>query len=203
MDRFILGFDRALRTLSGTVRARRTYPAVSDHTELGDGRRLSVALMRVNHSGEVCAQALYQAQALLAKDRGVHAALVRSADEECDHLDWTARRVTELGGRTSALDPLWFAGAFLIGGLSATFGDRVSLGFLRETERQVVAHLEGHLGRLPSNDPRSREIVSQMRDDEAAHAMTAEEMGAAELPSPLPGLMRFAAKVMTSVAYVV
>lgn len=202
MDRFILGFDRALRTLSGTVRARRPYPAVAAQTELADARRLSIALMRVNHSGEVCAQALYQAQALLARGRSVQTALARSADEECDHLDWTARRLAELGGRASALDPLWFAGAFLIGGLSAALGDRVSLGFLRETERQVVAHLEHHLDRLPAIDRRSREIVLQMRDDEAAHAATAEALGAVELPSPLPGLMRAAAQVMTTVAHV-
>lgn len=203
MDFFILGFDRALRTLAGAVRAQRPYPAVSAQTELGDARPLSCALMRVNHSGEVCAQALYQAQALLARSAGVRTALARCADEECDHLDWTARRMAELGGRASALDPLWYAGAFLVGGLSAMLGDRVSLGFLCETERQVVAHLNGHLDRLPTSDLRSREVVRQMRDDEAVHAATAEAIGAMELPSPLRGLMHAAAKVMTTVAHVV
>jgi 3-demethoxyubiquinol 3-hydroxylase len=203
MDRLILGFDRALRTLGGVMVAQREYPATSEDCLPAGQQRLSAALMRVNHSGEVCAQALYQGQALLARDQVSRGVLERAAAEEADHLDWTARRLVELGGRKSLLDPFWYAGAFSIGAAAAMIGDRVSLGFLSETERQVVVHLEGHLERLPVGDQRSRQIVVQMRDDEAAHADLADSLGAVALPMPVPLMMRAAAGVMTAVAYFV
>lgn len=203
IDRLIAGFDRALRTVSGVHRAARRSPA--DAVETGDlppaDRERSAALMRVNHAGEVCAQALYQAQALTADDSRTASALSRAANEEEDHLAWCATRISELGGRTSALAPVWYAGSFAIGALAGLSGDRWSLAFLAETERQVEAHLEGHLARLPEADRASREIVRVMRDDEASHRDTALRLGAAEMPAPLRGAMRLTARVLTSVAY--
>ena len=164
-------------------------------------RDTSVRLMRVNHAGEVCAQALYQGQALTARASTIRAKLERAAREENDHLAWTAERVHELGGRTSLLDPLWYTGSLAIGAAAGLAGDRWSLGFLAETERQVVEHLEGHLRRLPPEDARSRAIVEQMRDDEGRHATTALEAGARELPRPVKALMRLTARFMTATAY--
>jgi ubiquinone biosynthesis monooxygenase Coq7 len=157
--------------------------------------------MRVNHVGEVCAQALYAAQSAFAKTPLTREQFKQAGQEEIDHLAWTADRLNELGSRTSLLNPLWYAGSFALGALAAKLGDPVSLGFVVETERQVEAHLYSHLDELPENDLRSRAIVTQMRDDEAAHAQAAAGLGAAELPQPMKQLMRAMAKVMTTTAY--
>jgi ubiquinone biosynthesis monooxygenase Coq7 len=157
--------------------------------------------MRVNHVGEICAQALYQGQALAARNGDVKAALERAAREEQDHLAWSIERVRELGGRPSVLNPLWYAGSFAIGALAGALGDRWSLAFLAETERQVEQHLTGHLGELPASDVRTRAVVEAMRADEARHGTTALDLGAAELPEAVRHAMRLASKVMTTVAY--
>jgi ubiquinone biosynthesis monooxygenase Coq7 len=157
--------------------------------------------MRVNHVGEVCAQALYQGQALTARDPHARAALERAAREEEDHLAWSAERIRELDGRTSLLSPLWYAGAFAIGTVAGAVGDRWNLGFLAETERQVEQHLAGHLEKLPDQDQRTRALVEAMRADEARHRDTALRLGAAELPGPVKLAMRLASRVMTTVAY--
>lgn len=166
-----------------------------------DERSLSGALLRVDHVGEVCAQALYQAQALTARDPRLRAQMQRAAEEEVDHLAWTERRLEQLGARTSLLNPLWYAGAFGIGLVAGWAGDRWSLGFVVETERQVEQHLAGHLDRLPVNDASSRAIVEQMKRDEAEHAAAAERSGAAPLPGPVRLAMRLAARVMTQTAH--
>lgn len=159
------------------------------------------ALMRINHVGEICAQALYQGQAITARTDHAREALERAADEETEHLAWTLQRIEELGGRPSLLNPLWYGGALSIGVLAGLAGDRWSLGFVAETERQVEAHLEGHLRQAPANDLRSREILAQMSEDERGHADMARDMGGAELPLPVKGVMRLAARVMTTLAY--
>jgi ubiquinone biosynthesis monooxygenase Coq7 len=164
-------------------------------------RRLSASLMRVNHSGEICAQALYQGQALTARNPRAKAALEQAAREETEHLAWTEGRIEELGGRKSLLNPVWYAGSFALGALAGLAGDRWNLGFLAETERQVVTHLEGHLGRLPEEDARSRAIVEKMKEDEARHATSAVGHGAAELPEPAKAAMRLSSKVMTETAF--
>jgi len=203
-DRFLVSLDNALRTVSGAVHAARPNPAgrLADE-ELGAGeRQLSGALMRVNHVGEVCAQALYQAQALTARSDELRREMDRAAREETDHLAWTQTRLDELGARRSLLNPLWYAGAFGIGLLAGKLGgDRLSLGFVVETERQVEAHLASHMERLPAGDHASRAIVAQMRDDEARHADEALAAGAMGLPGPVRQLMRAAAKVMTATAH--
>jgi ubiquinone biosynthesis monooxygenase Coq7 len=203
LDAWLSAAERALRTLAGASVAARPSPAANlPPAPLDDSeRRLSGALMRVNHVGEVCAQALYRAQSLVTSDAALRERFVEAAREETDHLAWTQRRLDELGGRPSLLNPLWYAGAFGIGLLAGRFSDRVSLGFVVETERQVEQHLDRHLQRLPANDGASRAIVSGMKDDEARHAMQAEQAGAAKLPAPLRGAMRLAAKVMTTVAH--
>lgn len=174
----------------------------ADATHLGAQERSHAgALMRVNHVGEVCAQALYTAQALATRNPGLRAQLERAAREETDHLAWTRSRLDELGARPSLLNPLWYAGAFGLGLLAGRLGDPVSLGFVLETERQVEAHLQGHLEQLPAGDHASRAIVAQMKDDEAAHAQQALTAGAAELPAPVKAAMRAAAKVMTTTAH--
>ena len=205
MDRLISEFDRALRAIVGVANAARESPARErPEAELDPAERAhAAALMRVNHVGEVCAQALYQGQALTARDAHAKAALEQAAHEEEDHLAWSAERIRELGGRPSLLNPLWYAGAFGIGLLAARAGDVRSLGFLIETERQVERHLEGHLERLPERDHDSRAIVAQMKDDEAAHAMAAEQAGGTRLPAPYRWAMRVAAKVMTTTAHYV
>lgn len=204
-DALIAQADLALRTLSGGSRAGRPQPrpaGLGDDAPLAaELRSESGALMRVNHVGEVCAQALYAAQALVARDDTVRAQMLAAGREETDHLAWTAQRLAELGDRPSLLNPLWYAGAFTIGLVAGAAGDRVSLGFLAETERQVEAHLAGHLARLPREDTASRAIVAQMRDDEARHAHEAEAAGALRLPLPVRWLMRAAAKVMTTTAH--
>jgi ubiquinone biosynthesis monooxygenase Coq7 len=203
MDRFIGAADSALRTLFSKPRASRPCPVVpADETRLaGAESRSAAALMRVNHVGEVCAQALYTAQALATRDPVLRKHFERAAAEETDHLAWTAERLTELGDRPSLLNPLWYAGAFGLGLLAGRMGDRLSLGFVAETERQVEAHLQSHLDRLPVNDHASRAIVAQMKEDEATHAAQALQAGAAELPAPAKALMRAAAKVMTTTAH--
>ena len=203
MDRLIGQFDRALRAVAGVVSATRPSPAEgSPEVELDEGeRRHAASLMRVNHVGEICAQALYQAQAMTARGSAAKAALERAAREEEDHLAWSLERIRELGGRPSLLNPLWYAGSFAIGALAGALGERWNLGFLAETERQVEQHLTGHLERLPAADQRTRAIVEGMRTDEARHGRTAVEMGAGELPEAAKAAMRLASRVMTTVAY--
>ena len=203
IDRLIVSFDRGLRTLFTPMTSAREVPGrdVPEPDMNGEQRAHAAALMRVNHTGEICAQALYSGQALTARDAGAQDALERSAQEELEHLAWTESRIAELGGRTSALNPLFYAGSFAIGALAGFAGDRWNLGFLAETERQVVAHLEGHLETLPAEDRKSRAIVAKMREDEARHASTALRHGAAELPPPVRSLMRLASAVMTRTSY--
>lgn len=202
-DDLISGFDRALRTLTGTASSQRKYPA-DDRREVElspDERRHAAGLMRVNHTGEVCAQALYSAQALGARDPEVRRRFALAAREEEDHLAWTQQRLAELDARTSYANPLWYAGSFAIGLASSLGGDRTNLGFVVETERQVEEHLTEHMARLPEADARSRAIVAAMRDDEARHGASARDAGASELPLPLRALMRATAKLMTITAY--
>src|SRR5262245_36579330 len=202
-DKVIIGFDRALRTIFGPARSLRPVPGEKlPESELDPGQTTqAAALMRVNHAGEVCAQALYQGQALTARNPQAKAALVRSAEEEIEHLAWTDQRIAELGGRRSLLNPLWYAGSYLIGAASGLAGDRWNLGFLAETERQVVVHLDGHLDRLSHQDAKSRAIIIAMKRDEAKHATSALRSGAAELPLPFRAAMRVASRVMTTTAY--
>ncbi|TXI45238.1 MAG: 2-polyprenyl-3-methyl-6-methoxy-1,4-benzoquinone monooxygenase [Lysobacter sp.] len=203
IDQLIIGFDKALRTVFANAHTVRPVPGESQpEAELSDEeKRLAAGLMRVNHCGEICAQALYQGQALMSKDEGIKRALEGAAHEETEHLAWTERRIAELGGRKSLLNPLWYGGSLAIGVLVARFGDGVNLGFLAETERQVEAHLKSHLERLPAHDLRSREIVEQMKVDEVAHAETALNLGAIELPAPVKAAMKATSKIMTGVAY--
>ena len=204
-ERWLSAADSSLRTLFAAPQASRPSPSAgaAPATTLTEAeRRLSGALMRVNHVGEVCAQALYTAQALGTPDPVLRRHLDAAAREETDHLAWTKERLDELGDRVSWLNPLWYAGAFGIGLLAGRLGgDALSLGFVVETERQVEAHLASHMERLPSGDTRSRAIVEQMKEDEARHADDALHAGAAPLPAPVRGLMRLAAKVMTTTAH--
>jgi ubiquinone biosynthesis monooxygenase Coq7 len=203
LDHFIIEFDKALRTVFASARSIRPNPADGiEESALSDGDKAhAAALMRVNHCGEICAQALYQGQAIMSRDRDVRKSLARAADEETEHLAWTETRIAELGGRKSMLNPLWYGGSLTIGMVAGVFGDRWNLGFLAETERQVENHLAGHLDRLPEDDRRSRAVVEQMKTDEMAHANTAVALGALELPTPVKGVMRAASKVMTTLAY--
>jgi ubiquinone biosynthesis monooxygenase Coq7 len=205
MDTFIREFDMALRAISGATRSGRSNPAdrlAPDDGQLSaDERRHVAGLMRINHVGEVCAQALYQAQKLTARNGDVRAQMDAAAREEEDHLAWCAERLRELDSRPSLLNPLWYAGAFAIGFLAGRAGDRVSLGFVAETEHQVEQHLSGHLERLPDADGRSRVILEQMRDDEIRHGDAARAAGGLPLPAPVRALMRGASRVMTSAAY--
>lgn len=204
LDTWITAADAFLRTVSGGAQARRPSPArglTNDPPLTPEAQRLSSALMRVDHVGEVCAQALYEAQALGARDPAQRDRLRQAAQEETDHLAWTAHRLEELGAHRSWLNPLWYAGAFALGSLAARAGDRWSLGFVIETERQVEAHLADHLNRLPEQDLASRAIVTQMKDDEARHADAATEAGGHPLPWPVRQAMRAAAKVMTTTAH--
>ena len=204
LNALILAADSALRTLWAEPRASRPTPqAATAELVMSDAeRREAAALMRVNHVGEVCAQALYTAQALATQNNALRQHLTAACDEETDHLAWCEQRLQALGGRPSLLNPLWYAGSFAIGYAAAKLGgDRMSLGFVVETERQVEAHLESHLGLLPANDGPSRAIVAQMKADEAQHAKEAQAAGAAELPAPFKALMQVAAKVMTTVAH--
>ena len=203
LDLALNAADGALRTLFAKPRASRTCPTVpSEATDLSrEEKDLSGALMRVNHVGEVCAQALYAAQALGTRDPVLRQHFIKASQEEGDHLAWTHDRLDELGARPSLLNPLWYAGAFGLGLVASRLGDPLSLGFVVETERQVEAHLASHLERLPEGDHESRAIVAQMKDDEAEHALAAENAGARQLPAPVKLLMRSAAKVMTTVAH--
>lgn len=203
IDRLLMSIDTGLRTAFADHTASRPCPqAAVEDGELSDAdKRLSAALMRVNHVGEVCAQALYASQAWGTQDPALKAQFDEAAREETDHLAWTEQRLRELGSRTSLLNPLWYAGAFGIGLLAAKAGDKVSLGFVVETERQVEDHLNSHMDQLPAADQSSRAIVKQMRDDEVAHANAALKAGGVPLPAPVKGLMRLAAKVMTTTAH--
>ncbi|WP_374429654.1 2-polyprenyl-3-methyl-6-methoxy-1,4-benzoquinone monooxygenase [Ideonella dechloratans] len=203
IDDWISAADNMLRTVSGGSQARRANPArgLSATPLTAEAQRVSGALMRVNHVGEVCAQALYEAQALGTRNAGQRNHLRQAAQDEVDHLAWTARRLDELGAHRSWLNPLWYAGAFALGSLAARAGDRWSLGFVIETERQVEAHLAEHLSRLPEEDTASRAIVAQMKDDEVRHAEAAQAAGGHELPWPVRQAMRLAAKIMTSTAH--
>ena len=203
IDRLIIEFDKALRTLAVTPVSARPLPGGTlAEAELSQAeKRHAAGLMRVNHCGEVCAQALYQGQALSCDDAVVTRALAQAAREETEHLAWTSQRVGELGGRLSLLNPLWYAGALALGYTAGRFGTRWNLGFLAETERQVEAHLEGHLERLAPQDAKTRAIVMQMQQDESAHARSAYALGAAELPEPVKRAMRASARVMTQLSY--
>jgi ubiquinone biosynthesis monooxygenase Coq7 len=206
LDRLLTPADQTLRTLFASHVAARPNPADNQPQtpEIDDNpatRRHVAALMRINHSGEVAAQALYQGQAFVSKADATRASLMEAAREETDHLAWCAERIRELGGRTSVLNPLWYAGSFTIGALAGLAGDKVSLGFVAETERQVVEHLDGHLQRLPAEDTRTRAIIQQMSADEERHGRNAELAGAAQLPRPIRALMKLTAKVMTRTAY--
>jgi len=203
IDDLIVGFDRALRTLAAGSTSVRPYPAEhAESTNLAEADKAHAAgLMRVNHSGEICAQALYSGQAMTSSNDRLKKELDRAAREETEHLAWTERRLQELGARTSLLNPLWYAGSFAMGAVAGLAGDRWNLGFLSETERQVEQHLSGHLETLPAADGRSRAIVSQMRIDEGGHAQMAEDNGAARLPLPIRAAMRMTASVMTKAAY--
>ena len=203
IDQLITGFDRALRTLSGMASAARPNPAgaITGSDLTPEERRHAAGLMRVNHTGEVCAQALYHAQALVARDPEVKECFAAAAREEEDHLAWTRERLSELGDRTSLANPLWYAGSFAIGLAAGLAGDRSNLGFVVETERQVEEHLSSHIDRLPAGDSRSRAIVAAMRDDEIRHGMAASVAGAHTLPLPVRALMRATAKLMTLTAY--
>ncbi len=208
VDELLSSANRALAVLHGDAPASvRDYPAddaarAASETSLSDAERNeAAALMRVNHVGEVCAQALYDAQAIGTRDPHLRDVFRKAANEEIDHLAWTRKRIAELGGRPSLLNPLWHAGAFTIGLVASAFGDRVSLGFMSETERQVEAHLQGHLDRLPAGDEASRKVVEAMKDDEARHADNADDLGGVALPWPARTAMRLAARVMTRTAH--
>ncbi len=203
LDRAIVEFDRALRAVVGIHAAERPNPAagIAEGDLDARARAQSAALMRVNHVGEVCAQALYQGQALTARDAGTRKSLERAAREEEDHLAWSLERIHALNGRPSLLNPLWYAGALALGVGAGVLGDRWNLAFLAETERQVEAHLSGHLETLSREDAPTRAVVRAMREDEARHRQTAVSLGAAELPEPAKRAMRAMAKVMTTVAY--
>ncbi len=204
LDRLLASLDDGLRTVfAPSSPPARSNPADGlPEGELSRGQRdLSAGLMRVNHAGEVCAQALYRGQAVSARERLVRDKMQQASAEENDHLAWTEARLRELGTHTSYLNPLWYAGSFLIGATAGAIGDKWSLGFVAETERQVVAHLDRHLQRIPAHDQKSRAIISQMREDEGRHATTAIEAGAARLPLPVQQSMRLISKIMTRTAY--
>ncbi|HMM53558.1 MAG TPA: 2-polyprenyl-3-methyl-6-methoxy-1,4-benzoquinone monooxygenase [Candidatus Desulfobacillus sp.] len=203
MDGWIIEFDRALRAVLAPARGVRAMPgeSLAELPLAPQEKRHAAALMRVNHCGEICAQALYQGQALASRDESLKKALRRAAEEESDHLAWTERRLAELGGRKSALNPIWYAGSLFLGVLAGRLGAGLNLGFLAETERQVERHLEGHLQRLPGNDAKSRAVIEQMRREEAGHAATAEGLGARPLPLPAKLAMKLAARLMTTTSY--
>jgi ubiquinone biosynthesis monooxygenase Coq7 len=194
--------DKAIKTLSAPAVASRPEPAAPEAEPLAETQRIeSARLMRVNHSGEVAAQALYQGQALTAGDAGIAAAMRQAAAEETDHLAWCELRLRELRGRTSLLNPLWYAGSFAIGALAGALGRSTNLGFVAETERQVEAHLRGHMERLGTADPRSRSILEQMTHDEMRHGAKAASLGGKELPCPVGAAMRLTARIMTRSSY--
>ena len=203
-DQLVLNLDQALRTLFGRPHVtERANPSTNlEETELSDKDRDHTArLMRINHTGEVCAQALYQGQALTARDPATRQSMERSAAEENDHLDWCEQRVEELGGRLSLLNPLWYAGSFAIGATAGAIGDKWSLGFVAETEKQVENHLQEHLDQVSAEDQRTRVILEQMQADEIEHGQKALEHGGAELPSPIKAVMKLTSKLMTRSVY--
>lgn len=203
IDSLIANFDRALRVVSGQARSSRPLPSAEyPEASMSDAERKHAAgLMRVNHVGEICAQALYDSQSVFSRQQTVREQLKHSSIEEEDHLAWTAKRLEELNSHTSLLNPFWYAGAYACGLIAGACGDAISLGFVVETEKQVEAHLEGHLEKLPAQDQKSRAIVDQMRIDEIAHGDAAQKLGAQELPSVVKAGMQVMAKVMTSTAY--
>lgn len=203
IDQFIIEADKVLRTLFVSQTSVRPHPdAELPEADLSELERRHVAgLMRVNHSGEVCAQALYQGQALTSRDPSVREALREAAHEETEHLAWTEQRLRELGSHTSLLNPLWYAGSLTLGVLAGKLGDRWNLGFLAETEKQVTAHLESHLERLPEADEKSAAIIRQMAQDETSHAHTAETLGAAQFPPLIKRLMQQTSRLLTSLSY--
>lgn len=203
MDSLLIAADNALRTLFATPRASEITPAhgLTEGDLSPAEKKHAGALMRVNHVGEVCAQALYSAQAAVTRDAGLREHLRTAAREETDHLAWTQQRLDALGARPSLLNPLWFAGAFVLGAVAAKISDRASLGFVVETENQVAAHLQSHLERLPAQDLASRAVVARMQSDEERHALQAKQSGARALPAPARAAMRLAAKVMTTTAH--
>lgn len=203
LDRLLEQADQALRASFGRPHARRPNPAahLDGHLVDEDARRHVSGLLRVDHAGEVAAQGLYHGQALTARKPEIREAMSKAAREEGDHLAWCHDRLEELGDRPSVLNPLWYAGAVAIGAIAGLAGDRWSLGFMAETERQVEGHLDDHLARLPANDDRSRAILEQMKVDEVGHAQAAVAAGGSDLPGPIRGLMKLAARVMTSTAY--
>lgn len=205
LDAILAEAGRALRVLDGTVshaRGNPAGPAAAADPALSDAEsRHAAGLMRVNHVGEICAQALYRGQALLCRDEGIRRVLLQAAEEEVDHLAWCRQRLDELHSRPSLLNPLWYVGSFGLGLAASRAGILYNLGFMAETERQVEEHLDGHLDTLPDQDQRSRRIVTQMRDDEIGHRTTAEDHGAAPLPAPVRGAMRLMSKLMTTTAY--
>jgi len=202
MDRIIGEIDKAIKVLTVPAQSARAPAGSPDPETLPDAdRRTSARLMRVNHAGEVAAQALYQGQALTARNQTVKAALQQSAAEETDHLAWCEQRLRELQGRTSLLNPLWYVGSFAIGALAGALGDRASLGFVTETEAQVESHLRGHLDRLSPRDSRSRAILEQMQHDEIRHGENAAALGGMALPLPASLAMRAVSKLMTNGSY--
>jgi ubiquinone biosynthesis monooxygenase Coq7 len=203
LDNLISGMDKALRVIAGVASSSRPNPAAhaADAEMSEQERRHAAGLMRVNHVGEVCAQALYNSQARFAKDPAMKAKFEQAGREEEDHLAWTAQRLSELNSQPSLLNPLWYAGAYVIGSVAAQLGDKRSLGFVVETERQVENHLHSHLSLLPGQDAKSRAIVQQMKEDEIVHGQAARDAGGEEAPAPVKAAMAIAAKVMTTTAY--
>lgn len=203
LDKLIIEFDKGLKTLTASAHSVRPHPDenVQEPELSAEEKRHVLGLMRVNHCGEVCAQALYNGQALTAKNPQIVDALQQASKEETEHLAWCEKRIHELGGHTSLLNPLWYASSFTLGAIAGAIGDKWNLGFLAETEHQVGAHLEKHLHELPANDEKSRAILQQMKTDEAQHADTAIGLGGAELPAPIKAAMKRMSKVMTSTTY--
>jgi 3-demethoxyubiquinol 3-hydroxylase len=203
LDRLIIEFDKGLRTLWAAPYSARPYPALdeAENAMQAEEKRLAAALMRVNHCGEVCAQALYNGQALTASNPDTAKALLQASAEETEHLAWCENRIKELGGRKSLLNPLFYTSSFALGAAAGALGDKWNLGFLAETERQVGRHLTQHLQQLPEQDARSRAVLQQMQSDEAQHAATAVKIGGAELPKPVKSLMQAMSKAMTKTAY--
>lgn len=203
LDGLIVEFDKGLRTLFSRAQSIRPFPDANlpEAALSEDEKKVSAALMRINHSGEICAQALYQGQALTARDPVVQEKLQQAAQEETEHLAWTSRRVHELGGHLSLLNPLWYGGSLALGAVAGLLGDKWNLGFLAETERQVGGHLQSHLARLPQQDEKSRAVVQQMYVDETSHSNMAVQLGGAELPLPVKLAMKASSKVLTHTAY--
>ncbi len=203
LDRLIIEFDKGLRTLLAQAHSARPFPdAGLAEAALSDSeKKHAAALMRINHSGEICAQALYQGQALTARDPAIQEKLQQAAEEETEHLAWTSKRVHELGGHLSVLNPLWYTGSLALGAVAGLLGDKWNLGFLAETERQVGGHLQSHLASLPPQDEKSRAVVQQMYADETRHSEMAKRLGGAELPEPVRQLMQASSKVMTRTVY--